>query len=197
MAGRQGFAPIPDEPHPINGGTTSFHCSELAFCFHALNVPQIQACDARLGEVDRKRGLRKPAAIGYSSTPWRESRRRVRAGRRCQDCPSSRDRSAIRRAARTARGLALVQRRSLLSSQCLSDRDSTAARTRRGHSQSFQTASSSDRVESTRVDVRSRRRARGRQAERPRDRARRPPAPRPQILARPPKCATEASRGVS
>jgi para-nitrobenzyl esterase len=26
--------------YPINGGTTSFHCSELAFCFHA-RVPQI------------------------------------------------------------------------------------------------------------------------------------------------------------
>jgi para-nitrobenzyl esterase len=26
---------------PINGGITAFHCSELAFCFHALNVPQI------------------------------------------------------------------------------------------------------------------------------------------------------------
>ena len=26
---------------PNNGGTTSFHCSELAFCFHALSVPQI------------------------------------------------------------------------------------------------------------------------------------------------------------
>ncbi len=28
--------------YPINGGTTSFHCAELAFCFHALNVPQIK-----------------------------------------------------------------------------------------------------------------------------------------------------------
>jgi para-nitrobenzyl esterase len=28
--------------YPINGGTTAFHCSELAFCFHALNVPQIK-----------------------------------------------------------------------------------------------------------------------------------------------------------
>ena len=28
--------------YPINGGTTSFHCSELAFCFHALSVPQIK-----------------------------------------------------------------------------------------------------------------------------------------------------------
>jgi len=28
--------------HPINGGITSFHCAELAFCFHALNVPQIK-----------------------------------------------------------------------------------------------------------------------------------------------------------
>jgi para-nitrobenzyl esterase len=28
--------------YPINGGTTSFHCSEIAFCFHALNVPQIK-----------------------------------------------------------------------------------------------------------------------------------------------------------
>jgi para-nitrobenzyl esterase len=27
--------------YPVNGGTTAFHCSELAFCFHALNVPQI------------------------------------------------------------------------------------------------------------------------------------------------------------
>ena len=27
--------------YPINGGITAFHCSELAFCFHALNVPQI------------------------------------------------------------------------------------------------------------------------------------------------------------
>jgi para-nitrobenzyl esterase len=27
--------------YPINGGVTSFHCAELAFCFHALNVPQI------------------------------------------------------------------------------------------------------------------------------------------------------------
>jgi para-nitrobenzyl esterase len=28
--------------YPINGGVTSFHCSELAFCFHALTVPQIK-----------------------------------------------------------------------------------------------------------------------------------------------------------
>src|ERR1051326_5368368 len=28
--------------YPINGGTTAFHCSELAFCFHALGVPQIK-----------------------------------------------------------------------------------------------------------------------------------------------------------
>jgi len=28
--------------YPINGGTTSFHCSELAFCFHALGVPEIK-----------------------------------------------------------------------------------------------------------------------------------------------------------
>jgi len=28
--------------YPINGGITAFHCSELAFCFHALNVPQIR-----------------------------------------------------------------------------------------------------------------------------------------------------------
>jgi para-nitrobenzyl esterase len=28
--------------YPINGGITSFHCSELAFCFHALGVPQIR-----------------------------------------------------------------------------------------------------------------------------------------------------------
>ncbi|MEO7790595.1 MAG: carboxylesterase family protein [Vicinamibacterales bacterium] len=27
--------------YPINGGITAFHCSELAFCFHALSVPQI------------------------------------------------------------------------------------------------------------------------------------------------------------
>lgn len=28
--------------YPINGGITAFHCAELAFCFHALNVPQIR-----------------------------------------------------------------------------------------------------------------------------------------------------------
>ena len=28
--------------YPINGGITSFHCAELAFCFHALNVPQVK-----------------------------------------------------------------------------------------------------------------------------------------------------------
>jgi para-nitrobenzyl esterase len=28
--------------YPVNGGVTSFHCSELAFCFHALSVPQIK-----------------------------------------------------------------------------------------------------------------------------------------------------------
>jgi len=28
--------------YPINGGITSFHCSELAFCFHSLTVPQIR-----------------------------------------------------------------------------------------------------------------------------------------------------------
>ena len=28
--------------YPVNGGTTAFHCSELAFCFHSLNVPQIR-----------------------------------------------------------------------------------------------------------------------------------------------------------
>jgi para-nitrobenzyl esterase len=27
--------------YPIDGGTTAFHCSELAFCFHAGDVPQI------------------------------------------------------------------------------------------------------------------------------------------------------------
>jgi para-nitrobenzyl esterase len=27
--------------YPINGGITSFHCAELAFCFHALSSPQI------------------------------------------------------------------------------------------------------------------------------------------------------------
>jgi para-nitrobenzyl esterase len=28
--------------YPINGGVTAFHCSELAFCFHALSAPQIR-----------------------------------------------------------------------------------------------------------------------------------------------------------
>ena len=28
--------------YPINGGITAFHCAELAFCFHALGVPQIK-----------------------------------------------------------------------------------------------------------------------------------------------------------
>ena len=28
--------------YPINGGVTSFHCAEIAFCFHALSVPQIR-----------------------------------------------------------------------------------------------------------------------------------------------------------
>jgi para-nitrobenzyl esterase len=28
--------------YPINGGITAFHCSELAFCFHALSVPQLR-----------------------------------------------------------------------------------------------------------------------------------------------------------
>ena len=28
--------------YPINGGITAFHCAELAFCFHALSVPQIK-----------------------------------------------------------------------------------------------------------------------------------------------------------
>src|SRR5436190_294060 len=28
--------------YPINGGITAFHCSELAFCFHALSAPQIR-----------------------------------------------------------------------------------------------------------------------------------------------------------
>jgi para-nitrobenzyl esterase len=28
--------------YPINGGITSFHCSELAFCFHSLSAPQIK-----------------------------------------------------------------------------------------------------------------------------------------------------------
>lgn len=28
--------------YPINGGITAFHCSELAFCFHALSVLQIR-----------------------------------------------------------------------------------------------------------------------------------------------------------
>jgi len=28
--------------YPINGGITSFHCAELAFCFHALSAPQIK-----------------------------------------------------------------------------------------------------------------------------------------------------------
>jgi para-nitrobenzyl esterase len=28
--------------YPINGGITAFHCSELAFCFHSLSVPEIR-----------------------------------------------------------------------------------------------------------------------------------------------------------
>jgi para-nitrobenzyl esterase len=28
--------------YPVDGGITSFHCSELAFCFHALSVPQVK-----------------------------------------------------------------------------------------------------------------------------------------------------------
>jgi para-nitrobenzyl esterase len=28
--------------YPVNGGITAFHCSELAFCFHALSVPQVR-----------------------------------------------------------------------------------------------------------------------------------------------------------
>lgn len=28
--------------YPINGGITSFHCSEIAFCFHSVTVPQIR-----------------------------------------------------------------------------------------------------------------------------------------------------------
>jgi para-nitrobenzyl esterase len=28
--------------YPVNGGITSFHCSEIAFCFHALSVPQVR-----------------------------------------------------------------------------------------------------------------------------------------------------------
>jgi para-nitrobenzyl esterase len=28
--------------YPVNGGITAFHCAELAFCFHALSVPQIR-----------------------------------------------------------------------------------------------------------------------------------------------------------
>jgi para-nitrobenzyl esterase len=28
--------------YPVNGGITAFHCSELAFCFHALGVPQVR-----------------------------------------------------------------------------------------------------------------------------------------------------------
>jgi para-nitrobenzyl esterase len=28
--------------YPVDGGITAFHCSELAFCFHALDVPQIK-----------------------------------------------------------------------------------------------------------------------------------------------------------
>jgi para-nitrobenzyl esterase len=28
--------------YPINGGITAFHCSELAFCFHALGAPQVK-----------------------------------------------------------------------------------------------------------------------------------------------------------
>jgi para-nitrobenzyl esterase len=28
--------------YPVNGGITSFHCSELAFVFHAVGVPQLR-----------------------------------------------------------------------------------------------------------------------------------------------------------
>ncbi|MDE3197468.1 MAG: carboxylesterase family protein, partial [Acidobacteriota bacterium] len=27
--------------YPVNGGVTAFHCSEIAFAFHALNEPHI------------------------------------------------------------------------------------------------------------------------------------------------------------
>jgi hypothetical protein len=73
--------------YPINGGITSFHCSELAFCFHALNVPQIRtatgggpvamACRTR----SRRRGStsrdRQSLAAGLEWKPYtKETRRR-------------------------------------------------------------------------------------------------------------------------
>jgi para-nitrobenzyl esterase len=37
--------------YPINGGITAFHCSELAFCFHALSVPQVQTATGNSREA--------------------------------------------------------------------------------------------------------------------------------------------------
>ena len=42
--------------YPVNGGITSFHCSELAFCFHALSVPQIRTRDRRRSGGDGAAG---------------------------------------------------------------------------------------------------------------------------------------------
>ena len=81
--------------YPINGGITAFHCSELAFCFHALSVPQIRTATGggrwrwrcrtrsrRRGSTSRGRAI--PASRGSSG-----SRTRRRTRRRWCSTPSA------------------------------------------------------------------------------------------------------------
>ena len=58
--------------YPINGGITSFHCSELAFCFHALKVADSDCHRRRCGRDglgDDKLVSMLPPAAGRGAVP--------------------------------------------------------------------------------------------------------------------------------
>src|SRR5262249_62397609 len=54
--------------YPINGGTTSFHCSELAFCFHALTVPQIKTATGGGSVALALQDKGSPAGVKFAET---------------------------------------------------------------------------------------------------------------------------------
>ena len=87
--------------YPINGGITSFHCAELAFCFHALSVPQIKTATGGGAVALALQDKVSQAWINFAKTGIRTSRgssgsptRRTTRRRWCSTPPVSRSRSA-------------------------------------------------------------------------------------------------------
>ena len=102
--------------YPINGGITAFHCSELAFCFHALSVPQIKTAtgggpvamalqDKVAGRVGQfcQDGQSEPARSGVAAVYARQSAGHgVRHGQRIP--PPARRQAGIAAAGAGGRG---------------------------------------------------------------------------------------------